>query len=187
MSPILNLYQKTLESSACFRPDVVAINIVNPSIPTFLWSANVVVFGNSVSPIVPKARFVKIVSKIMQALDGREDQSTSSNVIHTRQLHFGKTLELAKYGRPSLVPLRHYDALVACPRSENGLKGIQYRSVCGSPFIYNLKIFVCSASISNICSSARDSRLRTARKAIFLVVSQFRSSTKITRTIVGVA
>jgi hypothetical protein len=159
---ILDLDVKASELPPYFGVYVVLVNVVNTAITGVLRTLDVVVLVDLVAPLVFEAGLVELGTEAIEVRDLLENQPTTCDIVHPRQLHFRVPAELPEYRALALVALSYFDFRVSSPLTENRLKRVQNASMSGTPFIDDVKILRGRRTRTDTVASAVDARFRTA-------------------------
>lgn len=114
---------------------------MNPTVTCLLWIVDVVVFIYCVFQQVAESGLMHRFTKIIQRADIGENQTTPSDIVHSGQSHAFVSVKLVKNRGAPLMTLRDGNLFLLCSGSQDGLKCIQYPSMCRSPLFEYLGVF----------------------------------------------
>ena len=174
-SAILDLQVQASQTLPNFRIDVVLVYIVDAAIPRPLRMLDVVIFINIIPPLMIEPCLVEFIAEGDQFGSVLENQTATSDVVHTRQLHPRKSIQLVDNRALALMSLRNGDTRIPRPETQNRLKGIQYGAMCRPPFFDDVQILRSGTASTYVFAGTIDPRLRASGKFYPLLLWHIRT------------
>jgi len=125
-----------------------------------MFDVVVLVWLIGIPTLVIEARSMEVLAERVEILRAFEDQPASRNVIHPREIHARKALQLVEDSPLAFVSLGHLSPGLASSLPQDRLKCIQDSAMRSSPFFDNGEIVCSCLSSPYVVASAIHTRLR---------------------------